>query len=34
MLKEALRTTLTWVIERVTERGQSVDRVMAQLPMT
>jgi DDE superfamily endonuclease len=34
MLQEALRTTLTWAIEQVTERGQSVDRVMAQLRMT
>jgi DDE superfamily endonuclease len=33
MLKEALRTTLTWAIEQVTERGQSVDRVMAHLRM-
>ena len=33
MLQEALRTTLTWAIEQVTERGQSVDRVMAQLRM-
>jgi hypothetical protein len=33
MLREALRTTLTWAIEQVTERGQSVDRVMAQLSM-
>ena len=33
MLKETLRTTLTWAIEQVTERGQSVDRVMAQLRM-
>jgi hypothetical protein len=33
MLKEALRTTLTWAIEQVTERGQSVDRVMDQLRM-
>jgi hypothetical protein len=34
MLRETLRTTLTWAIEQVTERGQSVDRVMAQLSMT
>jgi hypothetical protein len=33
MLRETLRTTLTWAIEQVTERGQSVDRVMAQLRM-
>jgi hypothetical protein len=33
MLRETLRTTLTWAIEQVTERGQSVDRVMAQLHM-
>jgi hypothetical protein len=33
MLRETLRTTLTWAIEQVTERGKSVDRVMAQLRM-
>jgi uncharacterized protein YndB with AHSA1/START domain len=33
MLKEALRTTLTWAIEQVTDRGVSVERVMAQLRM-
>jgi hypothetical protein len=31
MLKEALRTTLTWAIEQVTDRGVSVERVVAQL---
>jgi DDE superfamily endonuclease len=33
MLKEALRTTLGWAIEQVTERGLSVERVVAQLGM-
>lgn len=33
MLRETLRTTLTWAIEQVTERGQSVGRIMAQLRM-
>jgi hypothetical protein len=31
MLKEALRKTLAWAIEQVTERGLSFDRVIAQL---
>ena len=31
MVKEALRTTLSWAIEQVTERGLSVERVVAQL---
>jgi DDE superfamily endonuclease len=31
MLRETLRTTLTWAIERVTEHSQSVDHVVAQL---
>jgi DDE superfamily endonuclease len=34
MLRETLRATLTWAIEQVTVRGQSVGRVMAQLSMT
>jgi hypothetical protein len=33
MLKEALRTTPAWAIEQVTERGLSVERVVAQLRM-
>lgn len=31
MAKEALRTTLSWAIEQVTERGLSLERVVAQL---
>jgi hypothetical protein len=31
MAKEALRTTLSWAIEQVTERGLSFERVVAQL---
>jgi DDE superfamily endonuclease len=31
MAKEALRTTLAWAIEQVTERGLSYERVVAQL---
>jgi DDE superfamily endonuclease len=31
MVKEALRTTLSWAIEQVTERGISFERVVAQL---
>jgi uncharacterized protein YndB with AHSA1/START domain len=33
MLREALRTTLAWAIEQVTERGRSMERVVAQLRM-
>jgi hypothetical protein len=33
MLKEALRTTLTWAIEQVTERELSVEHVTDQLHM-
>jgi hypothetical protein len=33
MLKEALRTTLAWAIERVTEQGVPVERVIAELGM-
>jgi hypothetical protein len=31
MVKEALRTTLAWAIEQVTEKGLSFERVVAQL---
>jgi hypothetical protein len=31
MTREALRTTLSWAIEQVTERGLSFERVVAQL---
>ena len=31
MVRESLRTTLTWVIEQVTERNQPVGPVAAQL---
>src|SRR5438045_8963495 len=31
MAKETLRTTLSWAIEQVTERGLSFERVVAQL---
>src|SRR4051794_30371533 len=34
MVKEALRTTLSWAIEQVTERGLSFERVVAQLNIT
>jgi DDE superfamily endonuclease len=31
MVKEALRTTLAWAIEQVTEKGLSLERIVAQL---
>src|SRR5512142_1693791 len=31
MIRESLRTTLSWAIEQVTERGLSFERVVAQL---
>jgi hypothetical protein len=31
MVKEALRKTLAWAIEQVTEKGLSFERVIAQL---
>jgi hypothetical protein len=34
MAKEALRTTLAWAIERVTERNQPYGHVVAQLGLT
>jgi hypothetical protein len=34
MAKEALRTTLAWAIEQVTEKNQSYGRVVAQLGLT
>ena len=34
MAKEALRTTLAWAIEQVTERNQPYDHVVAQLGLT
>jgi hypothetical protein len=34
MVKEALRTTLSWAIEQVTERGLSFERVVVQLNIT
>ena len=34
MVKETLRTTLSWAIEQVTERGLPVERVVAQLRIT
>ncbi|HMB05577.1 MAG TPA: IS701 family transposase [Isosphaeraceae bacterium] len=33
MIRESLRTTLAWAIEQVTDRGLSLERVMAQLRM-
>jgi hypothetical protein len=34
MIRESLRTTLTWAIEQVTERNQPVGHVVAQLGLT
>ena len=34
MTREALRTTLSWAIEQVTERGLSFERVVAQLGLS
>jgi DDE superfamily endonuclease len=33
MIRESLRKTLAWAIEQITERGQSFERVVAQLRM-
>jgi hypothetical protein len=34
MIRESLRTTLTWAIEQVTEKNQPIGRVVAQLGLT
>jgi hypothetical protein len=34
MIRESLRTTLTWAIEQVTEKNQPVDQVVVQLGLT
>jgi DDE superfamily endonuclease len=34
MIRESLRTTLTWAIEQVTERNQPIGHVVAQLGLT
>ncbi len=34
MTREALRTTLSWAIEQVTERNQPYGHVVAQLGLT
>ncbi len=34
MLRETLRTTLTWAIEQVTERERPIGHVMAQLGLS
>ena len=34
ILRETLRTTLTWALERVTEKLWSTDRVIAHLGLT
>jgi len=34
VIRESLRTTLTWAIEQFTEKNQPVGRVVAQLGRT
>jgi len=34
MIRESLRTTLTWAIEQVTGKNQPVGHVVAQLGLT
>ena len=34
MIREALRTTLAWAIEQVTEKNQPYDHVVAQLGLS
>jgi len=34
MIRESLRTTLTWAIEQVTEKNHPVGHIVAQLGLT